>query len=339
MNGNGAGSSNQVQVSSQNNTQVSQNNDANVTNNVNSNSNTGNNSAPSNTNGSATIATGNASSSTTVNNQNINTNSANSNCGCQNNSSTNISGNGADSTNTVFNSNSTSMIVGQSNTAYISNNITTNADTGYNSASYNGGQTSIFTGNIYASTTINNKNINNSAYFGSNGFDSSLLTISNNGAGSFNDAMLGNTVSVVVTNTNLASITNNVEHDLNTGGNTTLGNLGDSAIVTGDIVSKVTINNENINSSFVAASCDCNNPGNPDHPTPPSAPSTPGTSIVQGSGGNSGSGSSNGTPGNVLPVTGSSIPLTLIATLAFLFMFLSGLYLRFHGANAPPSRV
>jgi hypothetical protein len=187
---------------------------------------------------------------------------------------------------------------------------------------------------------ITNKNINNSAYFGATGLESSFLSISGNADGSLNNVMFTNNISVVVTNTNLASITNNVENNLNTGGNKTLGNLGDAAIVTGDIVNKININNENINSNFVAIVCDCN-PENPEPPTPPTppTPTTPGSSIVQGSSGSSSSGSSNGTPGNVLPVTGSSIPWSLFATLVLFFMFLSGLYLRFHGANAPPSRV
>ncbi len=338
VNGNGSDSSNQVQVSSQNNTQVSQNNNSNIDNNVTSNSNTGNNTTSNNANGSASVTTGEVNSSTTVNNQNINTNNANTDCGCQNNSSTYIIGNGADSTNVAVNSNSTSIVVGQNNTAYISNNITANANTGYNKASYNGSSTSITTGNIFSSTTINNKNINNSAYFGSNGLGNSLLMISGNGEGSLNNAYLTTNVSVVVANTNLASITNNVENNLNTGGNTTLGNLGDSAIVTGGIVNSVTINNENINSSFFEIACDCSKPENPEPPTTPSTP-TPGTSYVQGSSGSSSSGSSNGTPGNVLPMTGSTIPWSLFATLIFFFMFISGLYLRFHGANAPPSRV
>jgi hypothetical protein len=193
------------------------------------------------------------------------------------------------------------------------------------------------TGSIYSTTKINNKNINNSAYFGATGLESSFFSISGNGDGSDNLVAFTNNVSVVVTNTNEATINNNVENNLNTGGNKTLGNLGDVAIVTGGIINDVTVNNENINSSFVEVVCGCKTPETPEHPNPPST-STPGSSIVQGSSGSSSSGSSNGTPGNVLPVTGSSIPWSLVATLVLFFMFLSGLYLRFHGANAPPSR-
>lgn len=70
---------------------------------------------------------------------------------------------------------------------------------------------------------------------------------------------------------------------------------------------------------------------------PPS--NNPGTSIVQGSSGSSGSGNGSSGPsaGNSLPATGSTVPFTLIATLILFFMFLSGLYLRYNSANAPPT--
>jgi hypothetical protein len=335
--GNGTESTNQTQVQTQSNTSVSQNNDATVNNNVNSDANTGNNDANSNS-GDATIATGDTQSTTNVNNQNINTNSSDVAGCCSASSTITISGNGTGSTNYVLSSNSTTNIVNQNNTAHISNNIYIKGNTGYNTASFNGGSILISTGDIDANTTVNNKNINNTFYVGAVGMGDSILFIKGNGAYSLNNAVLLDNVSVIITNDNEANITNNVENDLNTGGNSAWMNNGDVAIVTGGIESNVTINNENINSSFVQVTCNCEKEKNPPVQNPPSSNPPGGSSTVQGASGNSGSsGSSNGsTSGNNLPATGAQIPYTLIATLILFFMFLSGLYLRFHGANAPP---
>lgn len=345
VDGNGSGSSNEAQVQSQATTEVSQNNSANVTNNVDSNTNTGNNDATQNTGGDTTISTGDAENTTNVNNENINTNVANVTDCCNGGTTVNVSGNGAGSTNVGVADSSTTHLVSQNNYASISNNITVNANTGYNNASFNGGSSAIITGNIKALTYVNNENINNSFYDGQISMmgDSSVI-IKDNGTDSFNMVTLNDDTSILISNNNLANILNNVEHNLNTGGNTTLANIGDAAIITGNIISDITINNENINSNFVEVSCNnCNKPngdgdgdgnGNGGGPTPPT---TPGTSTVQGAGGSSSSGNgSSGPAGNILPATGNSIPYTLFATLILFFMFLSGLYLRFNSAHAPP---
>lgn len=343
VNGNGSGSNSQVQVQSQNSTSVTQNNNATVNNNTNSTANSGNNTASNNAGGAdTTVKTGDTQSTTNINNQNINSNTATSGCGCQNSSTdVTVTGNGANSTNLVNTTNSTNTTLNQNNIAKINNNIDVNENTGENTASFNSGTSSITTGNIYASTTVNNKNINNSFYDGPGAVDDNIsMKISGNGAGSFNNAIVNDSASVVITNNNTADILNNVEHNLNTGGNKTLGNLGDSAIVTGGIVSNVSINNENINSNFAKVSCECGDGENPPTPpTPPTPPATPpgdgGNSTVQSaSGSSSSSGSSGPAAGEVLPATGA--PWTFFATLILFFVFLSGLYLRFHPANAPP---
>ena len=74
---------------------------------------------------------------------------------------------------------------------------------------------------------------------------------------------------------------------------------------------------------------------------PPPAPTSRRDSCADGRAhptGSSGSssGSSTGGPAT-LPRTGSTIPLTLIATILLFFLFLSGLYLRYNSANAPPT--
>lgn len=74
VSGNGAGSNNELNVSSNSNTHTQQNNTVNVTNNINSSANTGGNDASGN-NGNVTIKTGNATINTAVNNE-FNTNKA-----------------------------------------------------------------------------------------------------------------------------------------------------------------------------------------------------------------------------------------------------------------------
>jgi len=331
VSGNGSDSSSQAQVQTQNTTSVSQSNNANVDNSTSSNLNTGANEANYNS-GDSSILTGDAQNTTSVTNQNINTNSANASACCNLSSNTVISGNGTGSTNYVSSTNTTTALISQNNTANITNNIYINANTGYNNALYNGGSATIITGDITSNTTINNMNINNSFYKGAIGMGDSSILITENGAYSFNNAVVYDNFSVVVTNDNTANILNNVEQDLNTGGNNAWMNNGDVAILTGGIKSNVTINNENINSNFVEVECRCEKPQTPSQPNNPPA----GSSILQGASGSSGSSGSSSSPGNTLPVTGSSIPFTLIATLLLFFMLLAGLYLRIQGAHAPP---
>ena len=194
----------------------------------------------------------------------------------------------------------------------------------------------ITTGNINATTLLNNRYINNSDFSAvviMNGISSVIL--SGNGADSTNYAYLNDLNNFNIAVINVAEIVNDVDHNLNTGNNTTIGNLGDAVIITGDIDSNITVNNEHINSSHVDITCECDEPSEPETPTTPTTPTTPGTSIVQGSSGSS-NGSSGSTPGTSLPRTGSTIPFSFMLTLILLFMFLSGLYLRFNSGKAPP---
>jgi hypothetical protein len=171
---------------------------------------------------------------------------------------------------------------------------------------------------------------------------SAVIKIAGNGEDSFNNAALNNNSDIVISDTNIADILNNVETNLNTGGNEALKNVGDTAIITGNITNDVTINNENINSNFVKVSCNCEKQPEQKPSTPPvTTPASGSTSVVQGASGSSSSSSSSSNgpaAGAMLPATGSTLPFTLIATLLLFFTFLSGLYLRFHPANAPPTK-
>lgn len=77
--GNGAGSSNNISSNTTNNTTVNQNSNANVSNNVNSNCNTGGNQANNNTGGNTSISTGDCQSNVNIT-TNVNKNNANISC-------------------------------------------------------------------------------------------------------------------------------------------------------------------------------------------------------------------------------------------------------------------
>lgn len=339
ISGNSSGSSNEVHIEASNNLSVNQNNSANINNNVVVNTNTGNNSATSNANSDSVVSTGSVDTTTIVNNQNINSNQVNSNnCNCSYGINSIISGNAAGSDNGSFINHVNSVNAAQANRAYISNNVNVNGNTGDNSASFNGGNSTIITGNIKAKTTVSNRNVNNSFNSIDSSTGTSSVVILSNGSNSENSSIITNNNEVDIEVLNIAEILNTIDHDLNTGGNSTLANLGDSVIITGDIQSDITVENENINSSIVNVDCECETPEQPEQPSSPTQPQNPstGTSIVQGS---SGSAGSSNTPGANLPRTGLTIPLTFVATIIFIFMFLTGLYLRFYSSKSPPAII
>jgi hypothetical protein len=338
---NGAGASNEVNVTSQSQTTVNQNNTANIENNITTNANTGNNSANENTGGDTIIATGDVATNTDVSNQNINQNIAQASNPGAASGSISVSGNGANTTNSVNVSSTNTTTVSQNNTANITNKATTNANTGNNSADWNSGNVIIHTGSITATTNIENKNVNNSIAKILGGCDKNctisqemILQIFGNGAGSVNNLVFTANDSKTYTSSNLANIYNDAVHNLNTGGNSANGNNGDVTILSGDIDSTINITNE-VNSNYVEVECGCKE--NPEQPTtPPTKPTPNGGSGGNGGGGNGGptSGDVLGAAiGEVLPATGSLF--ILWATVASLILFFSGWYLRFRSGCAP----
>lgn len=340
---NGAGSNSNVLINNSSSSTVEQTNNANIQNNVNSDSNTGGNQASSNS-GNSTIQTGSVDSSTSITNQNINTNVLeNKGCGCGGDTTSAIDGNGSDSINYI-NLSSTNLIdITQTNSAQIINNSTANANTGNNQANSNNGDAVIRTGNITSLISILNKNINlnSDPQGGSNG--SILISINENGSGSINSIVLlfGNSLNYI--SNNLADIKNNVIQNLNTGNNTANNNNGAVLIATGDIMSVITIGNENINGSFFKQQCECSNiippPGGGN---PPPIGKDPGAQPPASGNSSSGSGSSVGGPGQVLGAAiGNILPATgaywiLLMTILAITMFLAGGVLRFGSDSSPP---
>ncbi len=336
--GNGAGSSNTVEVSSATSNNVSQSNDAAVTNNLTTTSNTGNNQANSNS-GNVAVQTGNTQTATEVAN-NLNNSVVDSTTCCNTaGGSITVSGNGADSTTSVGYTSSTNNVTNVHQTATINNVITGTANTGGNKANNNLGNVNIFTGNIKVNEKVKtnvNESIVKVATGGTNVFD---IKVAGNGAGSINLISLTNNSENVVNVENNADIFNQSVWNLITGNNEANGNNGDVTIKTGDIEVTVSIEN-NANHSEVIVDCGCT-------PTPPPPPActgdhcNPNPPSNNGGGGSNGGGSSSGgssspsnTPAkNVLPVTGT--PWMILLLLGNVLLLLFGMVLRLRSGNSP----
>lgn len=247
--GNGAGSDNHANVSSNSDTTVVQNNRANVDNNVSTYASTGGNSANNLTGGNAAIMTGDAVAVTGITNL-LNSNSAHvdncTTCGGQGGMVV-IDGNGAYSYNRVNADNSANIALFQNNSADVNNNVHNDLFTGHNNAdNATGGNVSIRTGNAKAITDVVTKANSNVADImggGNGGF--MTAGIAGNGAFSSNDISLMNNHDVQAVQDNNAWVNNRVDGDFNTGLNhANNGTNGDIAIMTGDAVADTGIYNK-----------------------------------------------------------------------------------------------
>ena len=263
ISGNGAFSDNTVRIQQNSENVVSQSNEANVVNNVNSSATTGGNKGSFNTGGETIVVTGNAKSVTDINNS-LNTNHATvSNCGtcAQGETDVTISGNGAFSDNKATVDANKQTFLNQTNVANVRNDVKSNADTGKNDASFNtggeGSQTVISTGKATTGvsvTTDANKNV--AVIGGGNGSaNESSILIKGNGAFSDNKAKLSQNSAVVLDQSNVANVRNDIEADANTGRNDAGFNTGGiTGIYTGNATTAVSVDNA---VNFNAASLDC----------------------------------------------------------------------------------
>jgi len=329
--GNGSASENTVQNTSTSEFSITSTNTADIQNNVDTTADTGNNEASDNT-GNTTITTGNVDTATSITNE-ANTSVVDQGCCMDESSSTVISGNGADSINTTssYTNSSNTAIINQ--TATITNIINGTANTGNNTASNNTGNVTIKTGNISALQSISNGWVNlSSVSLPGSGSTSSSVTISGNGAQSYNFANVQKLLNNIVLVENSAVFINEVTMALNTGGNKALVNVGNVDIKTGDIIARTEIKNA-ANISLVKITCCEEKPENP--PANPPAP----TSTVSNSSSGSSAGSSS-TPqvqaaaiGKVLPATGGYwAVIFLLGNIIMLFM---GAFLRLRSGRSP----
>lgn len=160
-----------------------------------------------------------------------------------------VSGNGAVSDNSVTLDQSTNTSVNQTNTAEITNVVSTSSNTGGNDANFNtGGTTAISTGDASNTTNITTDANANIADLGgcntcSTGGTGSI-TISGNGAFSDNSVSADSATNTDLSQTNVADITNEVYSNANTGDNKASFNTGgDTMLITGNASSNTSITN------------------------------------------------------------------------------------------------
>ena len=268
VSGNGAYSDNLVTLKDTNVNSVGQTNNANVTNNVDNNAKTGGNDANSNTGGDVVVVTGNAKAEANVKTV-ANSNSAviGGGAGAGNSSASFvISGNGAGSDNWIAATLTNANTIAQTNNANVTNDVDSNAKTGYNDAGFNtGGDVVIATGNAWSGAKVDNMVNFNSANLDCGCVTDVTAKIEGNGANPhsgwdwwWNQPENGITLDLVNANSvgqgNAANLNNDVEADAKTGGNDAFSNTGsvtnndDPAIITGDATNMTDVSNSgNVN--------------------------------------------------------------------------------------------
>lgn len=143
-----------------------------------------------------------------------------------------ISGNGAGSDNWADVSQSSNTSVNQSNTAYVTNNVSADAKTGDNNAKFNtGGDVTIKTGKASVNTTVSNTLNSNAAEVKCCQSGDTNVTISGNGADSNNTVLLNQTTNTSVNQSNYANVKNDVDANAKTGNNTANSNNGGNVTI------------------------------------------------------------------------------------------------------------
>jgi len=168
-----------------------------------------------------------------------------------------VSGNGDSSSNTATVTNNQETKVVQSNTAVISNSVSSNTNTGGNTASRNtGGHVTVDTGNAGSQTTVTNSANMNSADLSNCNCENgdTKVEISGNGVESRNKASVTDSRNsgTELFQNNTAVVTNKVDSYANTGdnnanrntGGTGLNAAGNTKVITGDAYSKTNISTQ-----------------------------------------------------------------------------------------------
>ena len=254
--GNGYNSDNTAVVTQTNTTNVIQSNSATVVNHIDADADTGDNDANYNTGGSTGIVTGNALTDVNVVNE-LNRNVASVDCCVPGDTEVEISGNGAESDNDAVLIQANTTNVYQDNWAWVKNKVDADADTGDNDANYNtGGDAAILTGNALTDIDIDNHVNFNAADVDCGCLFDLDAKIGANGADTDNDILAAFIDSLYIDQGflygNIASLSNHVDTDSDTGENDVEKNTGlpegDPFVLTGDSASYVDVENSgNVN--------------------------------------------------------------------------------------------
>src|SRR3989344_2158284 len=254
--GNGYNSDNTAVVTQTNTTNVIQSNSATVVNHIDADADTGDNDANYNTGGSTGIVTGNALTDVNVVNE-LNRNVASVDCCVPGDTEVEISGNGAESDNDAVLIQANTTNVYQDNWAWVKNKVDADADTGDNDANYNtGGDAAILTRNALTDIDIDNHVNFNAADVDCGCLFDLDAKIGANGADTDNDILAAFIDSLYIDQGflygNIASLSNHVDTDSDTGENDVEKNTGlpegDPFVLTGDSASYVDVENSgNVN--------------------------------------------------------------------------------------------
>lgn len=159
-----------------------------------------------------------------------------------------VTGNGAFSDSAVKVESNNTTVVDQNNDAYVTNNVSSNANTGGNSASFNtGGETKIVTGDANSHVDVSTQANMNQAVLDDCATcrpGDLQVKVDGNGAYSDNNVKVNADNFVSLSQDNNAKISNNIDANTNTGKNDASYNTGgDTYIVTGDAKSHVAVDN------------------------------------------------------------------------------------------------
>lgn len=147
-----------------------------------------------------------------------------------------ISGNGSDSENKIYVDTTSTNSIAQTNNATVTNSISSNSSTGGNTAMDNtGGDVKVLTGDAKSLTTVANMLNSNQASVNCCDTGTGSVKISGNGADSYNKVDLDQINTNSIKQDNNALVTNTVDANAQTGGNTAKDNTGGSVTIgTGD---------------------------------------------------------------------------------------------------------
>lgn len=321
ISGNGERSVNEVVVKEVRDTSIDQSNEANVANDIDIAATTGENTAADNS-GDVAIETGDTSAEVTIENS-ANVSSVEIGCCPEGDSSLEISGNASNSENAIDLDKNRDVDISIDQTANITNNVTGYMNTGDNVAKDNSGSILIDTGDIKVEGVIENGPVNIANFSGGSNPPSFEAQISNNASDSTNFINLDFNDIFSFNINNNAYIENNVDWDLNTGGNRAKDNVGDVEILTGDVFFDFFIKNGPMNFGGISwGCCGVDDPGDSggspsDDPSDPDEPSGPGGPGDPGNGAGGDNGSTDG-GGSSSPDDGGSLLAEAASTGAFI---------------------
>lgn len=257
---NGSDSDQEVAVQETSSRNVTQDNNTSIKNHINLNGDTGSNSISDTTGGESYMETGDASAGVHLSNVG-NTNSAIvDNCGdCNGGTSVLVKGNGSDTQNTVAVDRTDAVVLFQTNTLDLDNDVKVDLNTGDNVFDDNTGSKVVgVTGDADAHIDIHNNANANSAVVAGTGNGATAVEVVGNGSESTNKVGLGLASTVLLTQANNTDIDNKVSTKLNTGGNSASDNVAELVgMGTGDAGADIAISNAAGFNDAVFAHCEC----------------------------------------------------------------------------------